>query len=40
MRTPISYFLVLSALLFALGTVGVLVRKNALRHLHVASSSS
>jgi NADH-quinone oxidoreductase subunit K len=28
-RTPISYFLVLSALLFTLGTVGVLVRRNA-----------
>ena len=26
MRTPISYFLVLSALLFSIGTVGVLVR--------------
>ncbi|HEY7755619.1 MAG TPA: NADH-quinone oxidoreductase subunit NuoK [Actinomycetota bacterium] len=30
MRTPISYFLVVSAMLFAIGTVGVLVRKNAL----------
>ena len=30
MRTPISYFLVVSALLFSIGTVGVLVRKNAL----------
>ncbi|MEX0742880.1 MAG: NADH-quinone oxidoreductase subunit NuoK [Actinomycetota bacterium] len=30
MRTPISYFLVLSALLFSIGTVGVLVRRNAL----------
>jgi NADH-quinone oxidoreductase subunit K len=29
-RTPISYFLVLSALLFSIGTVGVLVRRNAL----------
>jgi NADH-quinone oxidoreductase subunit K len=29
-RTPIAYFLVLSAILFALGTVGVLVRRNAL----------
>jgi NADH-quinone oxidoreductase subunit K len=29
-RTPISYFLVVSAMLFAIGTVGVLVRKNAL----------
>ena len=30
MKTPISYFVVLSAVLFAVGTVGVLVRKNAL----------
>ena len=30
MRTPISYFLVVSALLFAIGTVGVLTRRNAL----------
>lgn len=30
MRTPISYFLVLSAMLFAIGTTGVLVRRNAL----------
>ncbi len=30
MRTPISYFLVLSALLFSIGTVGVLIRRNAL----------
>ena len=30
MRTPLSYFLVLSALLFSIGTVGVLVRRNAL----------
>lgn len=30
MRTPLSYFIVLSAVLFALGTIGVLVRKNAL----------
>lgn len=30
MRTPISYFLLLSALLFSIGTVGVLVRRNAL----------
>ena len=30
MRTPISYFLLVSALLFTIGTVGVLVRKNAL----------
>jgi len=29
-RTPISYFLLLSALLFSIGTVGVLVRRNAL----------
>jgi NADH-quinone oxidoreductase subunit K len=29
-RTPISYFLVLSALLFTIGTVGVLVRRSAL----------
>ena len=30
MRTPIAYFILLSGALFALGTVGVLVRKNAL----------
>ncbi len=30
MRTPISFFLIVSALLFAIGTTGVLVRKNAL----------
>lgn len=30
MRTPIAYFLVLSGLLFSIGTVGVLVRRNAL----------
>ncbi len=30
MRTPVSYFLIVSALLFTIGTVGVLVRKNAL----------
>ena len=30
MRTPIAYFLVLSAILFALGTVGVLTRRSAL----------
>ena len=30
MRTPISYYLLLSGLLFTMGTVGVLVRKNAL----------
>jgi NADH-quinone oxidoreductase subunit K len=29
-RTPIGYFLVLSGVLFTLGTVGVLVRRNAL----------
>ena len=29
MRTPISYFLVLSAVLFTIGTIGVLVRRNA-----------
>jgi NADH-quinone oxidoreductase subunit K len=29
-RTPIAYFVVVSAMLFSLGTVGVLVRKNAL----------
>jgi NADH-quinone oxidoreductase subunit K len=29
-KTPISYFLVLSAVLFTIGTVGVLVRRNAL----------
>ena len=30
MRTPIAYFLVVSALLFTIGTIGVLVRRNAL----------
>ena len=30
MRTPIAYFLIVSAALFAIGTVGVLVRRNAL----------
>ncbi len=30
MRTPVGYHLVLSALLFTIGTVGVLVRRNAL----------
>ncbi|HEX5903736.1 MAG TPA: NADH-quinone oxidoreductase subunit NuoK [Actinomycetota bacterium] len=30
MNTPISYFLVVSAMLFSIGTIGVLVRKNAL----------
>ena len=29
-RTPIAYFLMLSGVLFAIGTVGVLVRRNAL----------
>jgi NADH-quinone oxidoreductase subunit K len=28
--TPIAYFLVVSALLFTIGTIGVLVRRNAL----------
>lgn len=30
MRTPIGYFLVVSAVLFTIGTVGVLIRRNAL----------
>ena len=30
MRTPITYYLLVSALLFTIGTVGVLVRRNAL----------
>jgi NADH-quinone oxidoreductase subunit K len=30
MRTPISYFLIVSGLLFSIGTIGVLVRRNAL----------
>jgi NADH-quinone oxidoreductase subunit K len=30
MRTPIAWFLVLSGILFAIGTVGVLTRRNAL----------
>ncbi|MBA3552482.1 MAG: NADH-quinone oxidoreductase subunit NuoK [Actinobacteria bacterium] len=30
MRTPISFFLLLSAVLFTLGTLGVLLRRNAL----------
>ena len=30
MRTPIAYFIFLSGVLFALGTVGVLIRRNAL----------
>jgi NADH-quinone oxidoreductase subunit K len=29
-RTPIGYYLVVSAVLFAIGTIGVLVRRNAL----------
>jgi NADH-quinone oxidoreductase subunit K len=29
-RTPISYFLLISGMLFTIGTVGVLIRKNAL----------
>src|SRR5205823_6343274 len=29
-RTPIAWFLILSAVLFSIGTVGVLVRRNAL----------
>jgi NADH-quinone oxidoreductase subunit K len=30
-RTPIAYFLFLGALLFSMGTIGVLVNRNALR---------
>jgi NADH-quinone oxidoreductase subunit K len=30
MRTPISFFLLLSVVLFTLGTLGVLLRRNAL----------
>ena len=30
MRTPISYFLILSGVLFTIGTLGVIVRRNAL----------
>ena len=30
MRTPVAYYLMLSGILFMLGTVGVLTRKNAL----------
>lgn len=30
MRTPIAYFLLLSAVLFTIGTIGVLVRRSAL----------
>jgi NADH-quinone oxidoreductase subunit K len=29
-RTPISYFLILSGVLFSIGTIGVLIRRNAL----------
>jgi NADH-quinone oxidoreductase subunit K len=29
-RTPVAWFLILSAVLFSIGTVGVLVRRNAL----------
>ena len=31
MRTPMAYFLLLSAVLFALGSASVLLRRNALR---------
>ena len=30
MRTPVAYYLMISGILFMLGTVGVLTRKNAL----------
>ena len=30
MRTPVAYFLILSGVLFSIGTIGVLVRRNAL----------
>jgi len=30
LRTPISSFLIVSAMLFSIGTIGVLVRRNAL----------
>ena len=30
MRTPIAYFVLLSGILFAIGSVGVLIRKSAL----------
>jgi NADH-quinone oxidoreductase subunit K len=30
LRTPIGYFLLVSAILFTIGTIGVLVRRNAL----------
>jgi NADH-quinone oxidoreductase subunit K len=29
-RTPVGYFLLVSAILFTIGTIGVLVRRNAL----------
>ncbi len=29
MRTPIAYFVMLSGILFAIGSVGVLIRKSA-----------
>jgi NADH-quinone oxidoreductase subunit K len=29
-KTPIAYFLILSGILFTIGTIGVLVRRNAL----------
>jgi NADH-quinone oxidoreductase subunit K len=29
-RTPVAYFVILSGILFSIGTIGVLVRKNAL----------
>ena len=31
MRTPVAYFLLLSAILFALGSASVVLRRNALR---------
>ena len=30
MKTPIAYFLIVSAALFTIGTIGVMVRRNAL----------
>ncbi|MGH2711958.1 MAG: NADH-quinone oxidoreductase subunit NuoK [Actinomycetota bacterium] len=30
MKTPIAYFLILSGILFTIGTIGVLVRRNTL----------
>ena len=30
MRTPVAYYLMISGILFTLGTIGVLTRKNAL----------